>query len=315
MKLVNRRNLLKSLVAAPIGLALSPNGVKGMECRVQHPMMPPNNQYEGQCPVCGMLRSMWVRTWITFDEVKNVSQVCSFHCLADWIQKFGQEPTNVTLTLYHQPDTRISANDAVIVIGSTAVGTMSPVSKIVFADKTKAEDFAEICSGEIVDYTKALMTAKANVVKENAMNNARRLKNGKIIEPNENDNCPVCGMFPARYPYGKCQIKTKDGQTIHFCSTQCLFAFLGKQKLYVDGTIDPLLIWVVDRTSGMWISGKAAFFVIGSTKAFGPMGYEALPFNSLEEAEEFTVSNGGKMMVFDQVTIEKIVPGWKHPST
>jgi copper chaperone NosL len=255
---------------------------------------------------------MWARTWITFNEVKNVSEVCSFHCLADWILKSGQEPTNVMLTLYHQPNTGISASDAVIVIGSTAAGTMSPVSKIVFADKSKAEDFAKSCSGEIVDYTKALKTAKANVAKENTMINARRLKKGKIIEPNENDNCPVCGMFPARYPYGKCQIKTKSGQTIHFCSTQCLFAFLGKQELYVDKAIDPLLIWVVDRNSGMWISGRTAFYVIGSKKVFGPMGYEALPFNSLREAEEFVSTNGGDSSIFGDITIHTVVPSWKY---
>ena len=315
MNSVNRRHFIKSLAATPFALALLPNGAEGMDCKVQHPFMPPKNQYTGQCPVCGMIRSMWARTWITFDEVKNVSQVCSFHCLADWILKSGQEPTNVMFTLYHQPDTAISASDAVIVIGSAAAGTMSPISKIVFADKSKAEDFAKSCSGEIVEYTKALEKAKANVVKENTMINARRLKKGKIIEPNENDTCPVCGMFPARYPYGKCQIKSKEGQTIHFCSTQCLFAFIGKQDLYVEKPVHPMLIWVVDRNSGLWVSGRTAFYVLGSKKVFGPMGYEALPFNSLKEAEEFTISNGGKMVIFDQVTIEKIVPDWKYPST
>jgi copper chaperone NosL len=314
MKQLNRRNFLKSLAAAPIGLALLPNGVKGMDCKVEHPFMPPKNQYKGQCPVCGMVRSMWARTWITFNEVNHVSQVCSFHCLAEWILKSGQEPTNVMLTVYHQPDTVVSTSDAVIVIGSSAAGTMSPVSKIVFADKDEAEMFAQSCNGDIVDFQKALEKAKASVAKENTMINARRLKKGKIVEPDEKDNCPVCGMFPTRYPYGKCQIKSKKNQTFHFCSTQCLFAFLGKQDLYVDKPIDPLLIWVVDRNSGMWISGRAAFFVIGSTRVFGPMGYEALPFNSLKEAEDFTVSNGGQMVVFDQVTIEKIVPGWKYPS-
>jgi nitrous oxide reductase accessory protein NosL len=51
------------------------------------------------------------------------------------------------------------------------------------------------------------------------------------------------------------------------------------------------------------------------SKVFGPMGYEVLPFNSLKEAEAFTVSKGGKMVVFDQVTIEKIEPNWKYPIT
>ena len=312
MKSLNRRNFVKYLAAAPIGLALLPNGVEGMDCKVQHPFMPPNEKHNGQCPVCGMVRSMWARTWITFDEVKNVSHVCSFHCLADWIIKSGQEPTNVMLTIYHQPNMAIPASDAVIVIGSTAAGTMSTVSKIVFADKPKAEIFAQNCSGDIVDYTKALETAKASVAKENTMINARRLKKGKIVEPKEDDSCPVCCMYPKRYPYGKCQIKTKDGQTTHFCSTQCLFAFLGKQEMYVDKTINPLLIWVVDRNSGMWISGRTAFYVIGSKKVYGPMGYEALPFNSLKEAEEFTSTNGGGASIFSEVTIQKVVPNWKY---
>jgi nitrous oxide reductase accessory protein NosL len=312
MKSLNRRNFVKSLAAATIGLTLLPNGVKGSDCNVQHPFMPPDEEHKGQCPVCGMVRSMWARTWITFDDVKNVSQVCSFHCLADWILKSGQEPTNVMLTIYHQPDIAISAGDAVIVIGSTAAGTMSPVSKIVYADKSKAEAFAQNCNGDLVDYTKALEAAKASVTKENKMINSRRLKKGKIVEPTENDNCPVCGMYPNRYPYGKCQIKSKGGQTIHFCSTQCLFAFLGKQELYLDNIIDPLLIWVVDRNSGMWISGRTAFYVIRSKKVFGPMGYEALPFSSLKEAENFSIENGGNPILFHEISIQKIVPQWKY---
>jgi nitrous oxide reductase accessory protein NosL len=119
-------------------------------------------------------------------------------------------------------------------------------------------------------------------------------------------------MYPNRYPYGKCQIKSKDGQTIHFCSTQCLFAFLGKQDLYVEKNIDPLLIWVVDRNSGMWISGRTAFYVIGSKKVFGPMGYDALPFNSLEEAKRFSIENGGNPFLFNEISVHQIVPQWKY---
>jgi nitrous oxide reductase accessory protein NosL len=80
----------------------------------------------------------------------------------------------------------------------------------------------------------------------------------------------------------------------------------------VDTAINPFLIWVVDRNSGMWISGRTAFYVIGSKKVFGPMGYEALPFNSLKEAEDFTAENGGTAVTFGDVTIYKVVPQWKY---
>jgi nitrous oxide reductase accessory protein NosL len=302
-----------ALSLAPISMALFTKDAVAEDCEAQHPFMPPKSQYIGQCPICGMVRSMWARSWITFDEFKNVSQVCSFHCLADWIIKSGQEPTNVMLTLYHQPEKAIPESQAFIVIGSAAAGTMSPVSKVVFADRSKAEAFAQNCGGRLVGYAKALQTAMTSVLRENRMINARRLKKGKIVEPTENDRCPVCDMYPKRYPYGKCQIKTKENQTIHFCSTQCLFAFLGQQELYIDTPIDPLLVWVVDRNTGMWISGRTAFYVIGSKRVLGPMGYEAFPFNSIKEANEFTVANGGKTAIFSYIEIQNVVPNWKYP--
>jgi nitrous oxide reductase accessory protein NosL len=256
---------------------------------------------------------MWTRTWITFDAVDSVSQVCSFHCLADWKIRSGRQPANVMLTVYHQPERAVAADQAFIVMGSVAAGTMSPTSKIVFADRGEAEAFALNCGGEVVDYPKALQSARATVAEENRTINARRLAKGKIVEPGKNDSCPVCAMVPQRYPFGKCQIKTTGGQTIHFCSTQCLFAFLGKPEAYVDAAMEPLLIWVVDRTSGMWISGRTAFYVLGSKKVFGPMGYEALPFNSRSEAEAFAAKNGGETTSFNDITIQKVVPGWQYP--
>ena len=313
MNLIDRRRFLKPLTAMPVALALFPDRSQAADCKVQHPFMPPDSRYAGQCPVCGMTRPMWARTWITFDVVENVSQVCSFHCLADWIVRSGRQPAHVMLTVYHQPELTVAADQAAIVMGSVAAGTMSPVSKIVFADRAQANRFALDCGGEVVDYPKALQAAQTGVAQENQTINARRLEKGKIVEPGENDSCPVCAMVPQRYPYGKCQIKTTGERTIHFCSTQCLFAFLGKPEAYVDAPVDPLLIWVVDRASGMWISGRAAFYVVGSKKVFGPMGYEALPFNSRSEAEAFATENGGRTALFGDITVQKVVPGWQYP--
>lgn len=312
MNSIQRRRFLKWLCASPIACSLAPAMAQAQDCNVPHPFVPPDNRFQGQCPVCGMVRPMWARTWIIFDSVKGVSQVCSFHCLADWALKSDHSPTNVMLTVYHQPQKSIPADSAFIVIGSAAAGTMSPVSKIVFADKAKADEFAASCSGAVVDYSQALLTAKTGVTKENKTINARRLKKGKIVEPVAGDSCVVCGMYPVRYPYAKCQIRTRDAETLHFCSTQCLFAFMGKQTLYRDAPIEPFLIWVVDRLSGLWISGRTAFYAIGSPKVFGPMGYEAFPFTSLKEAEAFAAENGGNALIFSDVTIDKVVPEWNY---
>ena len=64
--------------------------------------------------------------------------------------------------------------------------------------------------------------------------------------------------------------------------------------------------------SGIWISGRAAFFVIGSTKVFGPMGFEAFPFSTLMDAQDFAARNGGRAVGFEAVGIDKIVPHWKY---
>lgn len=305
-----RRHFLQWLLAAPAAFALE--SAHALDCEVAHPFRPPQASYKGQCPLCGMVRSMWARTWISFDDRQGVSQVCSFHCLADWIRKSGREPTNVMLSIYHRPDRSIPAEAAFVVMGSAAAGTMSPISKIVFAEKPLAAEFARSCGGEVVGFAEALAAAKADVAAENRMINTRRIETGKIVEPADGDHCPVCNMVPARYPYGKCQIKARDGRTLHFCSTQCLFAFLGKQALYIDTPVTPLLIWVVDRNTGMWISGRSAFYVLGATKVFGPMGHEALPFNSWKEAKAFAAANGGRIAVFREVTIHEVVPNWTY---
>lgn len=313
MKLLKHRELLKTISLTFLFLFFVLPGVKAMECKVTHPLMPPQNEYLGQCPVCGMVRPMWARTWITFEPYQGVEQACSFHCLADWIHKTGQDPKDIMLTVYHEPGKMIPAGKAFVVLGSVAAGTMSPVSKIVFDEKEKAAEFAEHCSGEILDFPGALEEAKAGVLKENKMIRARQIKKGKIIEPSKTDKCLVCNMVPALYPYGKCQIQIKKGKTFHFCSTQCLFAFMGKQSHYVETPVEPFLIWVVDRHSGMWTSARTAFYVVGSLKVFGPMGYEAFPFNSMNDGSEFAVENGGAVINYGEVAIEKIVPGWLYP--
>lgn len=313
MRHPNRRRFLKLISVSALFLCGLPLIAGADPCRAVHPLVPPDASCSGQCPVCGMARPMWARTWVTFDAVENVSQVCSFHCLADWVSKSGGTPTNVRLAVYHDPRRTVPADRAFIVVGSAAAGTMSPVSKVVFAERSGAEAFAADCGGEVVDFETALRAAQGGLAEENRMIHARRLKKGKIVEPTENDRCLVCGMFPARYPYGKCQMRTRDGRTLHFCSTQCLFAFIGNGALYVDRPAAPLFTWVIDRNSGMWISGLAAFYVVGSSTAFGPMGFEAFPFNSLEEARGFAAENGGRTAGFADVTIEKIVPGWRYP--
>ena len=63
----------------------------------------------------------------------------------------------------------IDAAAAVIVMGSTAKGTMSPRSKIVFADIEQAQAVVAAHGGETVSFTTALDVARAGVSGENTM--------------------------------------------------------------------------------------------------------------------------------------------------
>ena len=233
-------------------------------------------------------------------------QVCSFHCLADLTSKSGMLPENIRLAVYHSPKKMIESARATIVMGSTAIGTMSPKSKITFADIQKANEFVTAHGGETTSFKTALEHARASVSRENTTLRQKRLKKGKIVEPEANQRCPVCEMYPSRYPRNKCQIHAKDRNIYHFCSTQCMFAFLKNPGQYGGSGPEPHLIWVTDFNSGSWIGGLSAYYVIGAQNVYGPMGFEAFPFNKKSDAGSFAGKNGGKIFLFKEVTVAKI---------
>jgi len=297
------------VAAGAFSFALWPNAALAEDpCAVKNPIMPPSKNFSGQCLNCGMARSMWARTWKTFENSEGKSQACSFHCLADVALKSGEDPKNVMAALYLDPKKMVPAQKAFYVVGSKAKGTMTMKSKCAFPSKAEAEKFAKSCGGKVVAYSDVLKMAKAGVPKENKMIAKKRVKMGKIVEPVDNkDQCPVCDMYPARYPKNKCQIVGKDKKVYHFCSTQCLFKYLKNPKKYAKADVKPFLIWVTDYPSGSWIGAKTAYYVVGSG-AQGPMGAEALAFDKKKTAGDFAKKEGGKVLVFPQVGIDKIKP-------
>ena len=304
-----RREILLAAVAGSIYAAFSPISVLAADpCSVSHPLMPPQKEFSGQCPNCGMVRPMWARTWKTFENAEGKSQACSFHCLADVALKSGEDPKNVRVALYFNPKEMIPAEQAFFVVGSKAKGTMTMKSKIALSSKVEAEKFAASCGGKVVGYEEALAMAKAGIAKENPMLLEKRLKKGVIVEPvDQKDRCPVCGMYPSRYPKHKCQMITKEKNVVHFCSTQHLFEFLKHTRKYVKTDVTPSQIWVIDFPTGAWIGGRTAYYVVGSGSQ-GPMGDEAITFDKKEAADDFARKEGGKVLMFSQVTIDAVKP-------
>lgn len=120
--------------------------------------------------------------------------------------------------------------------------------------------------------------------------------------------CPVCGMYPARFPRWAAQTVFRDGASHYFDSPINLFAFLQRIDRYSKryAPEDVAVSYVTDFESGQWIDAHQAFFVQGST-AFGPMRAADLPaFSSRKSADAFARSRGGKVLTFTQITPELI---------
>ena len=301
------RFLWRGIVVAGFFAAFLPVTTMGEDlCSVQHPLMPPRNELSGQCSNCGMLKSMWARTWISFENSEGKFGVCSLHCLAHMSVKSGEAPKNIMFALYLEPEKLLGAEQAAFVVGSKAKGTMAMNSKIALASQEDARKFIQACGGNLMTFQQAYESAVQELPDENVMIVGKRIKSGKIVEPEDNkDECTVCRMYPARYPENKCQIQTADKGIYHFCSTRCMFTFLSDPASYAKKKVDPKLIWATDYPSGSWMSAPSAYYVVGS-EVMGPMRREAFAFDRKSEARDFARQQGGTMLSFREVTIEKI---------
>jgi nitrous oxide reductase accessory protein NosL len=120
--------------------------------------------------------------------------------------------------------------------------------------------------------------------------------------------CPVCGMYPARYPRWAAQTVFRDGAAHFFDSPADLFAFLQKvdrhDRRYTAS--DVAQSFVSDFDTGRWVEARQAFFVQGSS-AFGPMRDADLPaFADRAAAETLARSRGGRVLAFAEVTPELV---------
>jgi copper chaperone NosL len=116
--------------------------------------------------------------------------------------------------------------------------------------------------------------------------------------------CPVCGMYPARYPRWAAQIIFKDGAAHYFDSPVNLFDFLHKVDRYDRRyTLDDVAAsYVRDLESGQWIEAGRAFFVHGSDVA-GPMRTADLPaFTSRTAADAFARQHRGAVLTAPDMT-------------
>ncbi len=108
--------------------------------------------------------------------------------------------------------------------------------------------------------------------------------------------CPLCGMYSARYPKFNCQIVFKDGSYEAFDSAIGLLVYLhfpdktGQKPKPVAG------IYFKEYLKGGWLAAEKAFFVTGSDIR-GPLGIQFLPVDNQQAAEELKEQARGKEII------------------
>ena len=126
-----------------------------------------------------------------------------------------------------------------------------------------------------------------------------------LTEPSGKERCPVCGMFVAKYATWLAQVQMENGQTYFFDGVKDMLAlYFEPHKYNSKSTVAD--IYVTDYYTQKWIDGKKAFYVTGSD-AFGPMGHEFIPFDSLLAAQAFKKDHHGKhILSFEQIDINLV---------
>jgi len=116
------------------------------------------------------------------------------------------------------------------------------------------------------------------------------------VEIESHKKCPLCSMYPARYPKFNCQIVFKDGGYEAFDSTIGLLVFLN----FPDKTglkLKPVAgVYFKDYLKGGWLEADKAYFVTGSDIR-GPMGIQFMPVDSAQAADILKKQANGKDVV------------------
>lgn len=126
--------------------------------------------------------------------------------------------------------------------------------------------------------------------------------------PDENDRCPVCGMFVAPYPDWIATIVFDDGHQLFFDGCKDLFRYYFKHaKHQGGGELEGVKgIYVSDYYSTRLVPAGEAFYVSGSD-VYGPMGHELIPVVGRDLAETFKLDHAGtEIYRFDQISPDNL---------
>jgi len=128
------------------------------------------------CPVCGMNLKMFYKTSHALKLTGDVNkQYCSIRCMLH-DHKGLESIVREILVVDAKTEKLINALTAYYVIGSSAPGTMTMISKYAFADPKDAKEFQSKMGGQIADFTAAKASALESMKKDVAMTDMKRSK-------------------------------------------------------------------------------------------------------------------------------------------
>jgi copper chaperone NosL len=130
----------------------------------------------------------------------------------------------------------------------------------------------------------------------------------KAVEINRTTSCSLDGMILMDYPGPKAQIQYDKGETDFFCDTMEMFSIYlqPEQKRRVKAMFTQDMgktSW--EHPTDSWIDAKSAYYVRGSKK-LGSMGPTLASFSRLEDAQAFVKQFGGKILKFNEVTLDMV---------
>lgn len=109
-------------------------------------------------------------------------------------------------------------------------------------------------------------------------------------------SCPFCGMDRQKFAHSRVFIQYDDGSILGTCSIHCAAA-----DMAVNPDKSPLAIWVGEYSTRKLINAENASWVMGGNKA-GVMTKRAKwAFENRNDAGEYILLEGGKVVTFDEV--------------
>lgn len=125
----------------------------------------------------------------------------------------------------------------------------------------------------------------------------------EFIAPTPKDNCPVCGMFVAKYKKWVAEIVFKDGSYVVFDGCKDMFKYYFNMAKYTKkkSRDDIAEIYVTEYYTLKIHKASDVLFIVGSD-VLGPMGHELIPVKGEDASKIFMIGHSGdKAFRFDEI--------------